>query len=108
MLTMFFITTSLLALSANALPFPNPYAAQHVATTEKWSIPALNMNMMTRYTGLPGNQPWPESMKFPSCIDFNMNLPGNRNAHCHTEWANGMLPGDLAACTGEMPESGSG
>lgn len=108
MLTMFFITTSLLALSANALPFPDPYAAQHVATTEKWSIPALNMNMMTRYTGLPGNQPWPESMKFPSCIDFNMNLPGNRNAHGHTEWANGMLPGDLAACTGEMPESGSG
>jgi len=59
------------------------------------------MRMMTRYTGLPGNQPWPESLKFPSTIDFDINMPGNQSAHCHTEWANGTLPDDLAGCVGE-------
>ncbi|UPX15832.1 uncharacterized protein EKO05_0006269 [Ascochyta rabiei] len=101
MLSLLFTTLSLLTLSTTALPFSN----QAPPTAEQWTIPSLSMHMMTRYTGLPGSQPWPESTQFPSTIAFDVNMPNNHTAHCRAEWANGTLPdvGDSMGCTGEGP-----
>ncbi|KAF9698084.1 hypothetical protein EKO04_003468 [Ascochyta lentis] len=98
MIPLFLTIIPLLTLPTTALPPPK---AATPTPPEQWSIPLLNMHMMTRYTGLPGNQPWPDSAKFPSTIDFDINMPHYQNAHCHTTWANGTLPDDLAACNGE-------
>ena len=61
----------------------------------------MELHMMTRHSGLPGDGEWPENAKYPSTIDFDINMPGRQDTHCHTEFMNGTLPDDPAACTGE-------
>lgn len=60
----------------------------------------MELHMMTRHSGLPGGGDWPENAKYPSTIDFDIHMR-NHIAHCHTKFANGTLPDDLAACSGE-------
>ncbi|KAF3008699.1 hypothetical protein E8E13_009484 [Curvularia kusanoi] len=80
------------ALPALILPFR--------AATENWRISSMQLHMMTRYSGLPGDGEWSGGYSFPSTIDFDVKMPG-QNVHCHTEFTNGTLPDDLAACSGE-------
>lgn len=105
MLPLFFTAVSLFTL-LNAVLALRPDAARALATTEQWSVPRLDMKMMTRFTGLPGQNPWPESIKFPSTIDFDINMPGDQKAYCLAEWANGTLPDDLRSCEGGESEIG--
>lgn len=95
MLSLFLSTTSLLlafatSITASPLNIHNTAAPREVA--EQWEIPRLNVHMMTRFTGIPGNNGWPESAKFPSTIDFTVAMPGNMTADCTTSWPNGTLP----------------
>ncbi|KAJ4330155.1 hypothetical protein N0V87_010251 [Didymella glomerata] len=69
------------------------------AATEQWSIPTMQLHMMTKHSGIPGGA-WPEGSQYPSTIDFELHMPG-QIAHCHTEFANGTLPDDLPACSTE-------
>ncbi|KAF2622605.1 hypothetical protein BU25DRAFT_377411 [Macroventuria anomochaeta] len=93
--------SALLITSTIALPTSVSSSLSTRATTEQWSIPSMELHMMTKFTGLPGNGPWPENSKYPSTIDFDINMPNYQNGHCHTEFLNGTLPDDLAACSGE-------
>jgi hypothetical protein len=70
-----------------ALPIP-PSAP---STPEQWTIPRLDMHMMSRSTFLPGNPPWPEAARFPTTIDFDVQMP-DLSASCKAEWVNGTLP----------------
>ena len=60
----------------------------------------MQLHMMTRVSGLPGDGVWPSESKFPSSIDFTVDMP-SQSVTCSTAFANGTLPGDLAACSGE-------
>ena len=60
--------------------------------------------MMTRFTGLPGNSPWPESIKYPSTIDFDINIPNYQTTHCHADFMNSTLPEGLESCHGKSGE----
>ncbi|KAF1925400.1 uncharacterized protein M421DRAFT_240703 [Didymella exigua CBS 183.55] len=93
-LALAFLTTSI-----TALPAPGFSLIPRVAT-ERWSIPTMELHMMTQHSGLPGGGEWPESSKYPSTISFAIHMPG-QIAHCHTEFANGTLPDDLASCSSE-------
>jgi hypothetical protein len=94
---LYFLTASVFAFSASTVPS----ALVTRVTTEQWDIPNLELHMMTKLTGLPGQNPWPDEMKFLTTIDFNINMPGHQTAHCHNEFTNGTLPDDLVACTSE-------
>lgn len=91
---------ALLALAATAFPAPAPVSLLPRADSEAWSIPSMQLHMMTRLSGLPGDGAWPSDSKFPSSIDFTVDMPG-QSVTCHTAFANGTLPADLAACSGE-------
>lgn len=97
------LTTFALYLTASVIAFPAsvPSALVTRVTTELWDIPNLELHMMTKLTGLPGQNPWPDELKFPTTIDFNINMPGHQTAHCHDEFTNGTLPDDLRTCTSE-------
>lgn len=60
----------------------------------------MQLHMMTRHSGLPGGGDWPSGSSYPSTIDFDVNMP-DLTVHCHNEFANGTLPDDIAACSGE-------
>jgi hypothetical protein len=60
----------------------------------------MQLHMMSRLSGLPGDGAWPSAYSFPSTIDFTVTMPG-QNATCHTSFANGTLPVDPAACSGD-------
>lgn len=94
--TLAILTTPMFALPASESP-----SLASRADTETWSIPNMELHMMTRHSGLPGDGAWPEYTKYPSTIDFDINMPNNRILHCHNSFVNGTLPDDLAACSGE-------
>lgn len=63
--------------------------------------------MMTYHSGLPGRGSWPEDLKYPSAIDFDISMPNTlpdahldaQTIHCRTEFANGTLPDGIAICS---------
>lgn len=91
---------ALLVLQAIGFPAPAPVSLLPRADDETWGIPSMHLHMMTRLSGLPGDGVWPSESKFPSSIDFAVDMPG-QSFTCHTTFANGTLPEDLAACSGE-------
>jgi hypothetical protein len=93
-LALAFLTTSTTALPAPA------YSLSPRAATEQWIIPTMELHMMNQHSGIPGGF-WPEGSTFPSTIDFDLQMPGRSAVHCHTEFANGTLPDDSPACSGE-------
>lgn len=89
-----------LAPSTIALPAPSSSLSTRAAT-EQWSIPSMDLHMMTKHSGIPGGA-WPEGSQYPSTIDFELHMPG-QIARCHTEFPNGTLPdpNDLPPCETE-------
>jgi hypothetical protein len=62
----------------------------------------MQMHMMSRDTGIPGNQ-WPESSKFNSSIDFDVLIPdhateGMVKVNCQAGFANYTLPASTTSC----------
>ncbi|KAJ4991102.1 hypothetical protein SVAN01_03452 [Stagonosporopsis vannaccii] len=95
------LALAILTVSTRAFPTSTSSSLNSHANTEAWSIPSMELHMMTRLSGLPGDGEWPESTKYPSTIDFNIKMPDNHILHCYNSFANGTLPDDLAACSGE-------
>lgn len=102
MLLVYFAVLILASIAGPALALPALTFTSLLprAATEKWRISSMQLHMMTRYSGLPGGGEWSGGYSFPSTIDFDVEMPG-QNVHCHTGFANGTLPDDLAACSGE-------
>jgi hypothetical protein len=93
------ILSALAALTA-ALPTSSPSSTRQLSA-EKWSIPRLNMHMMSIGTGIPGNPPWPEASKYNSTIDFDVLVPSQGalvKRNCQTSFRNGTLPEGWATC----------
>ncbi|KAJ8113214.1 hypothetical protein OPT61_g4611 [Boeremia exigua] len=103
MLSLLFATLAVAIITAttNALPASVSSSIQSRAAIEIWNIPRMELHMMTRHSGLPGDGGWPESKKYPSSIDFDVNMPNNQSAHCQNTFTNGTLPEDTGACTSE-------
>jgi hypothetical protein len=51
---------------------------------ESWSIPTMDVHLMGRDTGIPGNT-WPESRKFNTTLDFTLVLPSSQ-VQCSANW----------------------
>ncbi|KAG9198320.1 hypothetical protein G6514_010290, partial [Epicoccum nigrum] len=103
MLSLLHLTTyslALPALPAIALPAPTLLLPPRAPANETWNIPSMQLHMMSRLSGLPGDGAWPSAYSFPSTVDFTVTMPG-QNATCHTSFANGTLPADPAACSGD-------
>jgi hypothetical protein len=99
-LTILSLLTSTLAL---ALPTTNtPSLAARQVSAEKWSIPRMQMHMMSKDTGIPGNT-WPDSAKFNSSIDFDVMIPDHASTdmlkvNCQAQFANYTLPVGTLEC----------
>lgn len=70
---------TLLSLALPALSAP--LAARD---TESWSIPTMDVHLMGRDTGIPGNT-WPEDRKFNTTLDFALTLPSS-TVQCSANW----------------------
>lgn len=52
--------------------------------TESWSIPTMDVHLMGRDTGIPGNT-WPENRKFNTTLDFTLVLSSSE-VQCSANW----------------------
>jgi hypothetical protein len=78
-----------LALSALAAPLT-------VRSTESWSIPTMDVHLMGRDTGIPGNT-WPDSRKFNTTLDFTLTLPSSE-LKCSANWKYQQVSTDAWPC----------
>ena len=103
MISLHLTTFAIALLTTPSVAFPTTSSSSLKArdTAEQWEIPNLELHMMTKLTGLPGQNPWPDELKFPTTINFDVNMPGYPIAHCHNEFVNGTLPDDLGACASD-------
>jgi hypothetical protein len=102
MLSLYIIASALIFLTPSITALPvHSLSLSTSAATEQWSVPTMELHMMTKHSGIPGGA-WPEGSQYPSTIDFELNMPG-QIARCHTEFANGTLPdpNDLLPCKAE-------
>ncbi|KAF1851831.1 uncharacterized protein K460DRAFT_373745 [Cucurbitaria berberidis CBS 394.84] len=103
---------SLVAL-VSALPTTthSASASNGSVLAEQWLIPRLHMHIMSDGTGIPGNPPWPDGMRFNSTIDFDVlmlnytvnedgSAPAPLALTCQASWRNGTLPDMYEGCTG--------
>jgi hypothetical protein len=75
------ISSTLLSL-AFALPaLAAPLTSRSI---ESWSIPTMNVHLMGRDTGIPGNT-WPDDRKFNTTLDFTLNTP-SAEVQCSANW----------------------
>ncbi|KAH7398923.1 hypothetical protein DE146DRAFT_655921 [Phaeosphaeria sp. MPI-PUGE-AT-0046c] len=74
--------------------------------TELWTIPRLDMHIMSVHTGFPGDE-WLPGTTFDSTIDFDILMPNHTSPtpsstiiiNCSTSFANGTLPSGPISCT---------
>jgi hypothetical protein len=78
-----------LALPALSAPVSN-------GSTETWSIPTMNVHLMGRDTGIPGNE-WPENRKFNTTLDFTLALPSS-TVQCSANWVYQQVSTDEWTC----------
>jgi hypothetical protein len=101
---------TLLTLLTSTIALPTTNTVRQVSP-EQWSIPRMQMHMMSKDTGIPGNQ-WPESAKFNSTIDFDILVPdhastGMVKVNCQAGFANYTLPVGTVECTPVVAEGQS-
>jgi hypothetical protein len=75
------ISSTLLSL---AFALPALAAPLTSRSTESWSIPTMNVHLMGRDTGIPGNT-WPDDRKFNTTLDFTLNTP-SAEVQCSANW----------------------
>jgi hypothetical protein len=103
------LTILSLLTSTLALPTTNtPSLAARQVSAEKWSIPRMQMHMMSKDTGIPGNT-WPDSAKFNSSIDFDVVIPDHASSdmlkvNCQAQFANYTLPVGNVVCVPVVAE----
>jgi hypothetical protein len=77
-------TTNMHLIALLALAFPALSAPLIARSTETWSIPTMNVHLMGRDTGIPGNT-WPEDRKFNTTLNFTLTLPSSE-VTCSANW----------------------
>ncbi|KAH5305196.1 hypothetical protein HBI23_182400 [Parastagonospora nodorum] len=106
---------ALLATLLSLLPLSHshPTTTNGIGPEETWTIPRLDMHMMSSNTGLPGNT-WPPSAHFNSTISFDVTMPvhnltfpsnpsNNITTTCTASFANGTLPSGRNFCNPPGP-----
>jgi hypothetical protein len=94
----------------HALPTTTNIKRESTIANETWTIPRLDMHMMSTTTGLPGNT-WPLSAYFNTTISFDILLPSHTSSPsnttisttCIASFPNGTLPTGLTYCLAPSP-----
>ncbi|KAF2036344.1 hypothetical protein EK21DRAFT_106446 [Setomelanomma holmii] len=83
-----------------AIPTPNaPTTNDALPSTERWTIPRLNLHFMNGDTGIPGNQ-WPPELHFETTMSFDVFIPHSQETTtCTAAWPNGTFPTELFKCS---------
>ncbi|KAF2708329.1 hypothetical protein K504DRAFT_534948 [Pleomassaria siparia CBS 279.74] len=92
-----YLVSTILPSPTTSLPTPQSPTITNT-TSEHWLIPRLDMHYMMseRESGLPLG--WPAWARFPSTMDFDINLPSGP-WNCKASFDNGTLPIGNQACT---------
>ncbi|KAF2829787.1 hypothetical protein CC86DRAFT_453357 [Ophiobolus disseminans] len=113
---MFSIATLTLLLAQYVVASPallNP--RKSTTHFEIWTIPRLDMHILSPQTNAPGNPPWSDPPPFQSSIDLDVTLPHHVldgphysdpvTVNCKTEFPNGTFPGSQDRLYCDPPSS---
>jgi hypothetical protein len=71
------LTSAPLALTGSVKVPPDQRIAEREepgAAPEQWTIPDMKLHFMTQFTGIPGENSWPEEKGFDSEISFEVRV----------------------------------
>lgn len=109
MLARSFLAVVALLHLTHSLPTNIDVTKRQEPLLETWSIPRLDMHMMSIHTGLPGDT-WLPGTLFNSTIDFDVLIPDHTlppntttprtiTSNCKASFLNGTLPSGRTYCT---------